>query len=238
MLPALFGGIGLAGAAVWAGFQTMWPTSQICGRTFTGLTRGSRLLALTYDDGPSDPYTLRMLEVLARHNVKATFFLIGQFVQEKPAIARAVAEAGHALGNHTWSHPNLIFCSQAEVRREIEQADRAIYDATGLQPRLFRPPFGARRPATLRAVRRLGLEPVMWNVTCYDWKARSAQEIAGHAQRQVGGGNVILLHDGSHVRMGANRSRTVEATGQIVERYLADDYRFVTVPEMMGGARG
>ena len=116
MLPALLGGIGVTGAAVWAGFQTMWPTSQVCGRTFIGLEPGSRLLALTYDDGPNDPYTWRMMEVLERHGVKATFFLIGQFVRQKPEIARALVASGHAIGSHTWDHPNLIFASRAEVR--------------------------------------------------------------------------------------------------------------------------
>ncbi len=237
MLPALLGGVGLAGVAVWAGFQTMLPASQICGRTFIGIEPGSRLLALTYDDGPNDPFTGHMLEVLERHNVKATFFLIGQFVEQKPALARAIAESGHAIGNHTWSHPNLIFCSQAEVRRQLERARQAIFGATGVQATLFRPPFGARRPATLRTARRLGLEPIMWNVTCYDWKARSVEEIVAHAERQIRGGDVILLHDGSHVRMGANRSRSVEASERIIRRYKAEGYGFVTIPEMLAVQR-
>ena len=233
MLPSLLGGLGLAGAAVFAGYHTMSPTSQLYGRTFVGLQPGSRLLALTYDDGPNDPDTWRTLEVLERHAVKATFFLIGQFVQQKPEIARALVAAGHAIGNHTWSHPNLIFTPKAEVRRQLELGRQAILDATGMEPTLFRPPFGGRRPATLRTVRDLGLVPVMWNVTCYDWKAKSAEEIVARAERRIRGGDVILLHDGAHVRMGANRSRTVEASDRILTRYKAEGYEFVTVPEMM-----
>ncbi len=233
MLSSLLGGLGLAGAAVFAGYHTMSPTSQLYGRTFVGLQPGSRLLALTYDDGPNDPDTWRTLEVLERHAVKATFFLIGQFVQQKPEIARALVAAGHAIGNHTWSHPNLIFTPRAEVRRQLELGRQAILDATGMEPTLFRPPFGGRRPATLRTVRDLGLVPVMWNVTCYDWKAKSAEEIVAHAERRIRGGDVILLHDGAHVRMGANRSRTVEASDRILTRYKAEGYEFVTVPEMM-----
>ncbi len=233
MLPSLLGGLGLAGAAVFAGYHTMSPTSQLYGRTFVGLQPGSRLLALTYDDGPNDPDTWRTLEVLERHAVKATFFVIGQFVQQKPEIARALVAAGHAIGNHTWSHANLIFTPKAEVRRQLELGRQAILDATGMEPTLFRPPFGGRRPATLRTVRDLGLVPVMWNVTCYDWKAKSAEEIVAHAERRIRGGDVILLHDGAHVRMGANRSRTVEASDRILTRYKAEGYEFVTVPEMM-----
>jgi len=233
MLPSLLGGLGLAGAAVFAGYHTMSPTSQLYGRTFVGLQPGSRVLALTYDDGPNDPDTWRTLEVLERHAVKATFFLIGQFVQQKPEIARALVAAGHAIGNHTWSHPNLIFTPKAEVRRQLELGRQAILDATGMKPTLFRPPFGGRRPATLRTARDLGLVPVMWNVTCYDWKAKSAEKIVARAERQIRGGDVILLHDGAHVRMGANRSRTVEASDRILTRYKAEGYEFVTVPEMM-----
>ena len=233
MLPLLTGGVAVAGLACWAGYHTMSPTSQLYGRTFIGLGPGSRLLALTYDDGPNDPYTWRMLEVLERHGVKATFFLIGQYVQQKPEIARAVVAAGHAIGSHTWSHPNLIFEPVAELRRQLVQTRQAILDATGVETKIFRPPFGGRRPATLRTVRAFGLQTVMWNVTCYDWKAKSAEEIVDRAVRRIRGGDVILLHDGSHVRMGAKRSRSVEATDRIVTRYLGAGYEFVKIPEMM-----
>src|SRR5271169_202884 len=177
MLATLVGGLGVAGLTTVAGYNTMSPTSQLYGRTFIGLPRGSRLLALTYDDGPNDPYTWRMMEVLERHGVKATFFLLGRFVQQKPEIARALVAAGHAIGIHTWDHPNLIFASAAETRRQLQQTRQAILDATGVDPAIFRPPFGGRRPASLRIARAMGLQPVMWNVTCQDWKPKSAQEI-------------------------------------------------------------
>src|SRR5579862_7118960 len=119
MIAGLIGGTGTAGLAFWAGYHTMSPTSQLYGQTFIGLDPGSRQLALTYDDGPNDPYTWHMLEVLERHRVKATFFLIGQYVQQKPEIARAVVAAGHAIGSHTWSHPNLIFQQVTELRRQL-----------------------------------------------------------------------------------------------------------------------
>ena len=233
MIAGLIGGAGVAGLACWAGYHTMSPTSQLYGRTFIGLGPGSRLLALTYDDGPNDPYTWRTLEVLERHGVKATFFLIGQYVQRKPEIAHALVAAGHAIGSHTWSHPNLIFEQVTELRRQLVQTRQAILDATGVETKIFRPPFGGRRPATLRTVRAFGLQTVMWNVTCYDWKAKSAEEIAAHAERQIHGGDVILLHDGSHVRMGTNRSRSVEASDRILSRYLGEGFEFVTIPEMM-----
>jgi peptidoglycan/xylan/chitin deacetylase (PgdA/CDA1 family) len=211
----------------------MWPTSQVCGRTFIGRAAGARQMALTYDDGPNDPYTERLLEVLERHQVKATFFLIGRFVQQRPDLARAVVGAGHTIGNHTWDHPNLIFCSGAELRRQLQQTQQAIFDATGVEAKLFRPPFGGRRPDTLSVARSLGLEPVMWNVTCRDWKAKSADEIVGHAERQVRGGDVILLHDGEFHRIGGDRSRSVEASDRILSRYQGEGYEFLTIPQMI-----
>ena len=233
MNKALTGGIAAAAAATWAGFHTMWPTSQVYGRTFIGLESGSRLLALTYDDGPNDPYTWRLLEVLERHGVKATFFLIGRFVEQRPEIARAVVAAGHVIGNHTWSHPNLIFANAAEVRRQLQGTQRAILDATGVEPQLFRPPFGGRRPVTLRIAREMGLQPIMWNVSCYDWKAISADQIFGHAERQICGGNVILLHDGEYHRIGVDRTRSIAASERILSRYQAEGCEFVTIPQMM-----
>ena len=108
-----------------AGYQSMAPTGQWFGRTFTGLRRGSKQLALTFDDGPNDPHTQRLLEVLARHNVHATFFLIGRYVQQRPDIVRELVKAGHVIGNHTFTHPLLIFKSGRELRAQLENCDSA-----------------------------------------------------------------------------------------------------------------
>ncbi len=227
----------LAGAvtasAVAAGYQSMAPTGQWYGRTFTGLARGTRQLALTYDDGPNDPHTLRLLEVLARHDVRATFFLIGRYVRQRPEIAREVVKAGHVVGNHTFTHPLLTLKSAAEVHLELSECRSALQDAIGEHSNLFRPPFGGRRPAVLRVVRELGLEPVMWNVTGYDWNAPPSAVIERKVSRQIRGGDVILLHDGGHKRMGADRSQTVAATDHLISRYKSEGYEFVTIAQML-----
>src|SRR5215467_10214161 len=198
-----------AAAASYAGYATMSPLSQLYGRT---LTQGSdpNQMALTFDDGPNDPHTLRLLDVLAKYGAKATFFLIGKYVRQRPEIARAVQATGHAIGNHTWSHPNLIFVSAARLRQELEDCRKALEDAIGAPAPLFRPPFGGRRPNVLRTVRALGLEPVMWSVTGYDWSARSAEAIiekviAQADSRRHRQSEIVLLHDGSHVAFGVNR---------------------------------
>lgn len=211
----------------------MAPTGQWYGRTFTGLDRRSKQVALTYDDGPNDPHTLRMLDVLSKHDVKATFFMIGRFVAERPQIARRVAQAGHVAANHTFSHPNLIYTSTVKARKELAECALALTDAMGEHSRLFRPPFGGRRPETLRVARTLGLVPVMWNVTGWDWNAKPAEYVERKVQDQMRGGSVILLHDGGHRQMGADRSQTVIATDRLIGRYKAEGYEFVTIPEMM-----
>ncbi len=222
-----------AAAAVAASYQTMAPTAQWYGRTFTGLPRGSRQIALTYDDGPNDPHTLRLLEVLAKHNVHATFFLIGRYVQEQQEIARGIVQAGHVVGNHAFAHPLLIFKSEAKIRQELTQCRDALQDAIGEPSNLFRPPFGGRRPAVLRMARELGLEPIMWNVTGYDWNAPPAAVIERKVAKQMRGGDIILLHDGGHKQAGADRSQTVIATDHLIARYKAEGYEFVTIPQMM-----
>jgi peptidoglycan/xylan/chitin deacetylase (PgdA/CDA1 family) len=227
-----------AAAASAVGYQTMSPTGQWYGQTFTGLPAGSKKLALTYDDGPNDPHTLRLLEVLARHNVRATFFLIGRYVTKRPDIAREIANAGHAIANHTFSHPNLIFASSRETKSELQQCQQALDDAVGQHSRLFRPPFGGRRPGTLRIARSLGLQPIMWRVSGYDWKGRPAEYIERKVHAQVRGGDVILLHDGGHSAFGADRSQTVIATDRLIAQYNSQGYEFVTIPEMMSQPDG
>jgi len=225
---AAFLGLGAVAAAA-AGYQSLAPTGQWYGRTFTSFGRGSKQIALTYDDGPNDPHTLKLLDVLARHDVRATFFMIGRYVRQRPEIAREVARAGHVIGNHTFTHPLLIFESAVQTRIQLLECRSVLTDTIGEHSNLFRPPFGGRRPTTLRVARELGLEPVMWNVTGYDWHAPPASEIEKRVNRQMRGGDVILLHDGGHRAMGADRAQTVIATENLIRRYKDQGYEFVTV---------
>jgi peptidoglycan-N-acetylglucosamine deacetylase len=233
--------ITLASAAAagisYAGYATMSPASQLYGRTLTHGSDPSQM-ALTFDDGPNDPHTMYLLEVLARHNAKATFFLIGKYVRPRPEIARAILAAGHEIGNHTESHPNLILVSAARLRQELSDCNKALEDAMGRKITLFRPPFGGRRPNVLRMAREMGLSSVMWSVTGDDWSARSAAEIMEKVSRQVDSrhklqGEIVLLHDGGHLAFGTDRSFTVEATRQLLERYSAK--KFVGVSGLKQG---
>jgi len=235
-LPALSTLAASAAAAGYAGYATMAPTSQLYGRT---LTHGSDpgQMALTFDDGPNHPYTQRLLDLLAQYRAKATFFLIGKYARMRPEIARAIHAAGHPIGNHTYNHPNLILVSAARLRQELDDCRKALEDAIGAPAPLFRPPFGGRRPNVMRTARSLGLETVMWSVTGYDWSAKPAEDIVGKVTRQVDSrrrrqSEIVLLHDGSHLGFGADRSRTLEATRILLEKYSALGKKFVSVQEL------
>ena len=216
----------------------MAPRSQLFGKTFTGVGRESRQIALTYDDGPNDPDTMRLLELLERHGVKATFFMIGRYVRQKPEIARAVAAAGHVIGNHTFTHPNLIFAGANEAGRQFEECEQALSEVVGAHSLLFRPPFGGRTPWVLDVARARGLQTVMWSVTGFDWNPTTAEAIEARVGKHVVGGDVILLHDGGHLQMGADRAATVAATERLITRYKGEGFEFVTVGEMMGQESG
>jgi len=210
----------------------MAPTGQWFGRAFHGLPRGSRPIALTFDDGPNEPHTLHLLDVLAKHNVRATFFLVGKYARQRPDIVREIARQNHVIGNHTFTHPLLTFQSSSQIRGELVNCRQAITDAIGEHSNLFRPPWGGRRPGVFRLARRLGLEPIMWNVTGYDWDAPSAESIEKKVRAGIRGGSVVLLHDGGHRAFGTDRSKTVQAVDRLIARYK-EDYDFVTISEMM-----
>lgn len=233
MIPLLIAGAAAA-AGTFAGFHAYLPKSQLYGRTFIGTPGKGKKLALTFDDGPNPAATPKLLEVLARHNVRVTFFLIGKYVQAEPALARELVSAGHEVANHTQEHPLLILAGHDEVKRQLANCEEALA-AAGVPntSRLFRPPFGARRPRTLKTVRELGLAPVSWTVTCYDWKPTTAERVEAHALRQIRGGDVILLHDGGHRALNTDRMHTVRAVASMVPKLIDQGYEFVTIGDWL-----
>jgi peptidoglycan/xylan/chitin deacetylase (PgdA/CDA1 family) len=233
----LCGAVGAAALGLAYGgwrYASEWPTSQLFGRTLIAGDDPSEV-ALTFDDGPNDAATPRLLEVLARHGAHATFFAMGSFARQQPEIVRQIVAAGHLLGNHTMSHPKLSVQPAARVRQELADCNAVLEDITGVPIQYFRPPFGARRPYVLRAARELGLTPVLWNVTGYDWKPIGVDGIlrnleAGIARnRRRGLGSNLLLHDGGQTAMGLPRIDTVRAVDRLLTAHAGTTTRFVTV---------
>ena len=228
-------GIAAAGLAVGGYYYAaLWPPSQIFGSSLVA-GRDPAEVALTFDDGPNDPYTSQLLEVLARHQVTAAFFVIGGFVREKPHIVRALHRAGHTVGCHTMTHPRLMYMGLERIRAEIGEAAALIEDTIGDQVHFFRPPFGARHPGVFRVLTELRLTPVLWNVNARDWKADSAADIERRLERGIrrnqraGRGSNLLLHDGGHLAMGTDRRRTVTAVANLLASARSKGIRFVTL---------
>lgn len=223
-------GLGLAAGG--CAYAAMWPTSQIFGRTLIAPARPGHI-ALTFDDGPNPAWTPQLVDLLAAHNVKATFFFIGKYAKAEPLLARYVAHAGHAVGNHSWSHPNLALTAPRRVREELRTTKDTLEQIIGRPVRLFRPPFGGRRPDVLHAARNLGMTPVLWNAMTNDWAEPDAEQIATRLTAKVekafssGSAANIVLHDGGHLDPQSNRGPSITAACLLLERY-AKQRKFVT----------
>jgi len=192
------------------------------------LARGSGTapeIALTFDDGPHPVFTPQVLDILARYQVPATFFCVGINVAAYPDLVRRVADAGHLVGNHTWSHPYLPDLTRDEVLRQVD-ATAAALGTAGLSTTLVRPPYGARTPEALTWFAELGLTTVLWDIDTNDWSVPGTAAILDAAATATAG-SVLLMHDA-----GGDRTQTVAALPRILENLLARGYRPVTVEEL------
>ena len=229
----------VAGVAVYGG---QYPTAQIYGATIHRERGAGKRIALTYDDGPNPERTPGLLELLARYDAKATFFLIGMWAEREPELIRTTVAAGHAIGNHTFTHPSMPAHGAARIREELRRCREAV-EASGETfstvdgEMLMRPPYGRRRPGTLRTLHAEGYVPVTWSITGYDWRRTTTANAITRRCLKATEGDIILLHDGSDVEPAADRSRSIESTERILEHYAPQGYEFVTVPELVAAAR-
>ena len=190
-----------------------------------------RVVALSYDDGPSPENTPELLEILAAAGARATFFVVGSEVARYPELATQIAEAGHELGNHSYSHPSSRDLDEQETRLEMERANLAIAQAA-VTPRLFRPPFGKQSRTQAQIGRSVGLTSVLWSVDSGDTMPFSDTRIVREVVGRVEPGDIVLMHDG-----GDRRQRTLDATRAILKQLGDRGYRFVTVSELLNGHR-
>lgn len=195
---------------------------------FFKVNNGDMKIALSFDDGPHPTKTDKILDILEKYNVKATFFMVGSQAEFCPETARRVAELGHEIGNHTQNHKSLAKLTEAELDMEISQAENAITEASGYIPSLFRPPEGVCTEKIADAAKYRGYNIVMWSVDTLDWQGRSGAEIAADVEKQVHSGSVILMHDGIF-----RKAHTDEALEILIPRLLSMGYEFVTVGELI-----
>jgi len=192
-------------------------------RTLYNIHDSSKSIALTIDDGPDPVYTPQVLRLLHQYHVTATFSMIGVHVAAYPHLARAVAEAGHLIANHTWTHANLTGAPAHRVRSELTRASDAVHAATGVRPALFRAPYGAWTAAVIRQCEQMKMIPMDWSVDPRDWAEPGVRRIVRRIMANTRPGSIILEHDG-----GGNRSQTVAALRIVLPRLLHKGYRFAT----------
>lgn len=198
--------------------------------TIRAISHGSRddkAIALTFDDGPHPRYTPKILELLERYGVKATFFMIGKNVSLYPELARCVAEKGHEIGSHTYSHPHMLRLSSKALLEEIKDTERILSQLGLPMPTLFRPPEGYRTQEQCAVLKEAGYRVVVWSLDTHDWKNTPSEEIVKYVMRNVSGGDILLFHD--YI---SGQNTTITALEQIIPMLLADGYRFVSVSEL------
>jgi peptidoglycan-N-acetylglucosamine deacetylase len=206
-------------------------TARIFGPSVYRGTGSRRALALTFDDGPSES-TPRLLDLLDRHSVRATFFMCGQNARRYPETVRSVLAAGHEIGNHTDSHPKLLFQSPGFIEREIILAQDTLRFIGGQSPRLFRAPFGVRWYG-LRAIQEsLGLMGVMWTVIGQDWKW-PAERISQLVLDKAVNGGIVCLHDGFQTRPSPDISAMLAAVALLIPRLRDRGYHFETTSQIL-----
>ncbi|MDO8209933.1 polysaccharide deacetylase family protein [Conexibacter sp. CPCC 206217] len=193
----------------------------------TNGSRAKRVVALTFDDGPST-YTNSFLDVLKQKGVKATFFMIGQQVAPNASIARRVLAEGHEIGDHTWSHPN-VSAGGAFASGQITSTANAIQTATGFRPCAFRAPGGAISGSLTSLARGLGFNTIQWDVDTNDWQLPGTEADYQRVVNGVHNGSIVLMHDG-----GGPRSQGLAALPRIIDTLKARGYGFVTVAQLIG----
>jgi peptidoglycan/xylan/chitin deacetylase (PgdA/CDA1 family) len=181
-------------------------------------TESGRGYALTFDDGPHPQGTPAVLEILAGHRVRSTFFLVGEQVRRDPALAREVADAGHQIALHCDRHRNLLRLTPWQVREDLARAVDSIQAATGRAPELYRPPYGILNAAALRIAQRRGYRTLLWSHWGRDWEAKATAE---SITRLVTGGtvegSVLLLHDADDYSAPGSWRRTAQALPRVLE---------------------
>ncbi|MCU9533932.1 polysaccharide deacetylase family protein [Streptococcus sp. CSL10205-OR2] len=185
--------------------------------------QGRKVVALTFDDGPSAKTTPQVLDILAKYNIRATFYVLGSHVAGNEGILQRMVASGHELGNHSWDHPALTGLTSEQVKWQIQSTNDAIMKATGVSPKTVRPPYGDSNPKVAQDV---GLPLVFWTVDTRDWAERNTPSILTNLKATLGSGGVILMHD--------IHQTSVDALPTVIDYLISQGYEFVTVSELYG----
>ena len=227
MSPIITIAVGVAAAGLlWFFFRPPF------GKNMVRLNTDKRIVALTYDDGPNPPYTERLLDVLAKHTVKATFFMIGNRIEKHPETVHRVIAEGHQIGNHSYSHPLLGFLPPFYVRRQIERTDDLLQQHGIAKDSVFRAPMLTRFLPVAYVLAKQDRIHISCNVWSWDWTTQNPDKITETVLKQMKPGSIIVLHDGKAENKHANRSGTIEATDHIITALKQDGYQFVRLSDI------
>jgi peptidoglycan-N-acetylglucosamine deacetylase len=210
------------------------PASPVFGKIYYRSITPQKVIALTFDDGPNEPYTSEILDILDQYNVQATFFLVGYNVKLYPQVAQRMVEEGNVIGNHSYSH-NANHALTFDAYKDIALAQQTIISATGLSPHLYRGPHGKKTPWELEAIKKEGFVDVFWSIATTELNGKPAEYLADDIVKKARPGGVVLLHDGygtEHNIPKADKSTTVKMLPEIIQRLQAEGYTFVTIPEL------
>jgi peptidoglycan/xylan/chitin deacetylase (PgdA/CDA1 family) len=230
------GTVAAGGVLLW--YACSVPSSQLFGPALVRGPKEGRGVALTFDDGPTSPFTEQILGILRERSIIATFFVCGRNAERFPEVIRQIHAEGHSIGNHTYSHPYLYFQGRRKIAEEIDRTQDLIEKLTGHRPTLFRPPYGARWFGLYPVLRERGLQVVQWSDTGYDWQNK-ADAIVTATLRRLRPGSVILLHDGVKVAAPgtpADRFQTVQALPAILDGAVGAGFTFVSVKDFLPGS--
>ena len=222
----------LAGAAAWVGYA--WLPHLATPLCVWRAARAGKRVALTFDDGPDPEWTPRVLDVLGRRGVPATFFLVGERAAREPAAVRAITGAGHEIGSHGWSHTSLWLCGPRRTESEIARAKHLLGYLAGKPPALFRPPWGMVNAAMFPALRRHGQRCVFWSIQPEGLRPAPAGAQVAHVLRHAHAGAIVDLHDAEGTP-GAP-ARLCAALPDMIDGLRAAGYRFATVGELLAAS--
>lgn len=189
--------------------------------------RSKNKVYLTFDDGPTAEATVRILDILKRYNVKATFFVLGRKAEKVPAVVRRIRSEGHDIGNHTYKHVGGVNVTWEVVSGELKKTDAAIKKACGVSPKFFRPPFGFFNYRYFTVAEKMGYTSVLWSLDAGDWKTLTSTEVERRVTTRVKGGDIVLLHDG-----GPSREAVIEALPMIVKGIRKKGLKFARLSEL------
>ncbi len=213
----------LSGSLYWG---QSYRIPQLMGDAIWCVDTSEKVIALTFDDGPDAVHTHQILDLLNRYSAKATFFFIGENIEEYPGIVKETYRNGHDIGNHSWDHSRLTYRSVGFIEQQIQETDRVIRES-GYQGKIyFRAPYGKKLFLLPYILKKMNRYHILWSISPRDWEGTSAQSMLNIVDRKISGGDILLLHEDSG-------DETIRLVEMILQKYTQKGYHFVTISDLM-----